>query len=48
MVNGPFATGLFPSNLTIDPQGTLLYVVNFNANTVQGYALDLATGTPRE
>jgi 6-phosphogluconolactonase (cycloisomerase 2 family) len=46
MVNGPFATGLFPINLTIDPSGTLLYVVNYNANTVQGYAIDTATGTP--
>ena len=46
MVNGPFATSLFPINLTIDPRGRLLYVVNYNSNTVQGYALDTATGTP--
>jgi 6-phosphogluconolactonase (cycloisomerase 2 family) len=46
MVNGPFPTGLFPVSLTIDPQGTLLYLVNYNSNTVQGFALDLATGTP--
>ena len=46
MVNGPFSTGLYPVNLTIDPRGRLLYVVNYNANTVQGYALDTATGTP--
>ena len=46
MVNGPFAAGLFPINLTIDPRGRLLYVANYNANTVQGYAIDTATGTP--
>jgi 6-phosphogluconolactonase (cycloisomerase 2 family) len=46
MVNGPFATGLFPINLTIDPQGNLIYVVNFNSSTVQGYAIDTFTGTP--
>jgi 6-phosphogluconolactonase (cycloisomerase 2 family) len=46
MANGPFPTGLFPINLTIDPQGTLLFVINFNASTVQAYALDTFTGTP--
>jgi len=46
MVNGPFPTGIYPVNLTIDPQGTLLFVVNYNANSVQGYAIDLGTGTP--
>ncbi len=30
MINGPFPTGLFPINLTIDPTGTLIYVVDFN------------------
>ena len=46
MVNGPFSTGLFPVNLTIDPRGRLLYVTNFNSNTIGAYALDTATGTP--
>jgi 6-phosphogluconolactonase (cycloisomerase 2 family) len=46
MVNGPFATGLFPINITIDPQGNLIYVVNYNGSTVQGYAIDTFTGTP--
>jgi 6-phosphogluconolactonase (cycloisomerase 2 family) len=46
MVNGPFAAGQFPVNLTIDPRGRLIYVVNYNASTVEGYAIDLATGTP--
>ena len=46
MINGPFQTGLFPVNLTIDPQGTIMYVVNYNGNTVAGYAIDTFTGTP--
>ena len=46
MVNGPFQTGLFPVNITVDPQGTIMYVVNFNASSVQGYAIDTFTGTP--
>jgi len=46
MVNGPFATGPFPANLTIDPTGKLIYVVNYNAYTVQGYMIDGGTGTP--
>ena len=46
MVNGPFSTGLFPVDVVTDPTGKLLYVVNYNANTVQGFAIDLATGSP--
>ena len=46
MVNGPFATGSFPINLTIDPRGRLIYVVNYNSSTVTGYAIDTSTGTP--
>jgi 6-phosphogluconolactonase len=46
MINGPFQTGLFPVAVTVDPTGKLLYVVNFNGDTVQGYAIDTVTGTP--
>jgi 6-phosphogluconolactonase (cycloisomerase 2 family) len=46
MVGGPFPTGLFPINLVIDPQGTVMYVINYNANTVEGFAIDEATGSP--
>jgi len=46
MVNGPFPTGQFPTNLTIDPTGKLIYVVNFNSDSIQGYMIDNATGTP--
>jgi len=46
MLNGPFPTGLYPTNLTIDPTGKLIYVVNFNASSMQGYMIDAATGAP--
>ncbi len=46
MVNGPFATGLYPVAVTIDPRGKFLYTVNFNASTVSAFALDPATGSP--
>jgi len=46
MINGPFQTGLYPVGITIDPQGTVMYVANYNASTVQGYAIDTYTGTP--
>ena len=46
MTNSPFATGIFPVGLTIDPRGKFLYVANFSSNTVGAYAIDVATGTP--
>jgi len=46
MTNGPFATGIFPVGLTIDPRGQFLYVANFSSNTVGAYAINTATGTP--
>ncbi len=46
MVNGPFATGLFPQGIVADPRGKFLYVTNFNTSSVNGYAIDQATGTP--
>jgi 6-phosphogluconolactonase (cycloisomerase 2 family) len=46
MPNGPFPTGKFPAFLTIDPQGNLIFVVNYNDSSVEGYAIDTYTGTP--
>ena len=46
MVNGPFATGLFPVAITIDPRGKYMYTVNYNSNTVSAFVIDQATGTP--
>jgi 6-phosphogluconolactonase len=46
MTNGPFATGIFPVGVTIDPRGQFLYVANFSSNTVGAYAINVATGTP--
>jgi 6-phosphogluconolactonase (cycloisomerase 2 family) len=44
--NGPFRTGNEPSAITIDPRGRFIYLTNQLDNTVTGYAIDLATGTP--
>ncbi|MCU1251892.1 MAG: putative lipoprotein [Edaphobacter sp.] len=46
MTNGPFATGIFPVGVTIDPRGKFLYVANFSSSTVGAYAIDVASGTP--
>ncbi|HEX4576321.1 MAG TPA: beta-propeller fold lactonase family protein [Edaphobacter sp.] len=46
MTNGPFATGIFPVGVTIDPRGKFLYVANFSSNSVGAYAIDVASGTP--
>src|SRR5271170_7299567 len=46
MTNGPFATGILPVGLTIDPRGKFLYVANYSSSTVGAYAIDTNTGTP--
>jgi 6-phosphogluconolactonase (cycloisomerase 2 family) len=46
MTNSPFATGIFPVGVTIDPRGKFLYVANLSSGTVGAYAIDTATGTP--
>jgi 6-phosphogluconolactonase len=46
MTNSPFATGILPVGLTIDPRGEFLYVANYSSSTVGAYAIDQATGTP--
>ncbi len=46
MTNGPFATGILPVGLTIDPRGEFLYVANFSSSTIGAYAIDQASGTP--
>jgi 6-phosphogluconolactonase len=46
MINGPFATGILPLGLTIDPRGEFLYVANYTSGTVGAYAINTSTGTP--
>jgi 6-phosphogluconolactonase (cycloisomerase 2 family) len=46
MNTSPFATGIFPVGITIDPRGKFLYVANLTSSTVSAYAIDEATGTP--
>ena len=43
---GPFATGSYPSSLTVDPRGKFMYVTNRNASTISAYTIDLSTGNP--
>ena len=46
MTNSPFATGIFPVGVTIDPRGKFLYVANLSSGTVGAYAIDTNTGVP--
>jgi 6-phosphogluconolactonase len=46
MTNSPFATGILPLGLTIDPRGQFLYVANYTSGSVSAYAINTATGTP--
>ncbi len=46
MNTSPFATGIFPVGVTIDPRGKFLYVANLTSSTVSAYAIDQETGTP--
>jgi DNA-binding beta-propeller fold protein YncE len=44
ITTGPYATQSQPTGLTIDPRGKFLYVANYNASTVQSFAIAQATG----
>jgi 6-phosphogluconolactonase (cycloisomerase 2 family) len=46
MTNSPFATGILPLGLTIDPRGQFLYVANYTSGTISAYAINTANGTP--
>jgi 6-phosphogluconolactonase (cycloisomerase 2 family) len=46
MQNSPFATGLLPVAVTVDPRGKYMFVANFNDNSVSAYAIDQSTGAP--
>ena len=46
MVDSPFATGILPLGLTIDPRGQFLYVANYTSGTIGAYAINTANGTP--
>jgi 6-phosphogluconolactonase len=41
----PYATGLFPRSLTVDPRGKYLYTTNYNSNTVSSYSISLSDGS---
>lgn len=44
LATSPYATGLYPVAITIDPRGKYVYTANYNANTVSSYAIDNSTG----
>lgn len=46
MVDGPFATQLFPVSLAIDPRARYIYVANFNSKSISSYAINTSTGAP--
>jgi 6-phosphogluconolactonase (cycloisomerase 2 family) len=45
IAGSPFAAGVQPKGLGIDPQGALLYTANFGSNNVSAYVIDSASGT---
>lgn len=46
LINGPFATGVYPDGITINPSGTYIYVANYNDNNISAYAITPSTGAP--
>jgi 6-phosphogluconolactonase len=40
----PFAAGLFPASVAVDPTGKFVYVVNTGDNNVSGYTINAANG----
>jgi 6-phosphogluconolactonase len=44
ITGSPFAAGVQPKGLGIDPQGALLYTANFGSNNVSAYVIDSASG----
>jgi 6-phosphogluconolactonase (cycloisomerase 2 family) len=44
IAGSPFAAGLGPNAVRIDPSGKFLYVVNEGAGSVSGYSINSATG----
>lgn len=46
MQNSPFATGLLPVAVTVEPRGKYMFVANFNDFTVSAYVINQSTGNP--
>jgi 6-phosphogluconolactonase (cycloisomerase 2 family) len=41
---GPFATGMNPNYVAVDPSGGFVYVANLNGHTINAYKVDHTTG----
>ena len=44
VAGSPFAAGLFPLGVAVNPLGTLAFAVNNSSNNVSVYSIDAATG----
>ena len=44
VAGSPFATGVQPLSVAIDPSGTFAYVTNITANSISAYTIDPGTG----
>ena len=45
LVSSPYATGLYPVAITIDPRGKYIYTANYNSNSVSSYSLNSSDGS---
>jgi 6-phosphogluconolactonase len=43
--SSPYATGLFPVAVVVEPRGKYLYTANYNGNTVSSYNINSADGS---
>jgi 6-phosphogluconolactonase (cycloisomerase 2 family) len=44
VTGSPFAAGLAPVSLTVDPSKNFLYVADLNSNQVSGYRINIGSG----
>ena len=44
VAGSPFAAGIGPASVTVNPAGTFAYVANYGSNTVSAYRINAATG----
>ena len=48
LAGSPFAAGISPDGLSVDPSGQFLYATNYTGNTISAYKLDPVTGVPTQ
>lgn len=45
LVSSPYATGLYPVSMVVDPRGKYLYAANYNSASVSSYSINSADGS---